>query len=132
MNVFLRIFALIVDAFVATYVSLCVVLIIFFPPMSVCLCAHLIVINYKMIAVFYFVLLCYAFLSGRRTYGKRLFRLQIIDKRTLMSANSMQIIKRNFIFIGSFGLSYIWLIFSKGQFTLHDKLSNTTVIRDKT
>lgn len=127
MNHFLRICALLADIFASFYLGLCVVLLVFFPPMSICLCLHGLAFNDKMMVLFFAVLAAYVFLSGRQTLGKRMFRLHIVDKDSGQPANWLQIFKRHGILVLSLGMSYFWLIFSKGQYTLHDKLSNTTV-----
>lgn len=131
MNIFIRICALLADVFASFYIGLCVILILYFPPMAICLCFYGVIINYKMILTFYTVLALYTLLSWRKTFGKRIFRLETVDRDTHSPASYLQIIKRNLIFLLTLGLSYLWLIPSKGKYTLHDKLSKTTVIFDK-
>ncbi len=131
MTIFFRFVSLFVDICFCSYLIV-TVSIFLFKPLELWFCITGQKINGDILITALIIIFVYCFLLGRMTFGKLLCYLKVVDAKTLKSANFFQIIKRNLIVLSTFGISYLWLLFSKGECTLHDKLSNTTVIRDKT
>ena len=68
------------------------------------------------------------------TPGKMLFKIFIVDARTLGKANARQNIVRYlgyFLSLIPFGLGFLWIAIDHRKQGWHDKIANTVVIRGK-
>lgn len=131
MTRFLRLVALCVDIFFCTYLIVCASIFLF-NPLKFWFFISGQKMNEDMLITALLIVCVYCFLLGKTTFGKLLCYLKIVNAKTLEPANFFQIIIRNCIIILTLGLSYLGLLFSNGKYTtLHDKISGTTVIREK-
>ena len=83
-----------------------------------------------LLAYLYF---CWHWVNGRQTLGMRSWKIEVTD-RTNSALNWKQASLRYFAALLSLlllGLGFIWALFDKEKFALHDRLSKTKLIVNK-